>query len=110
MDFGTNVFVKILIHESALTFGSPMADFDPTQNLRYELRVSELCWMVEWNCQQCYPLCHGVTSTVWKLSKYGILSDPYFPAFGLNTGKYGPENIPYLDTCRILLTCTNYKL
>ena len=22
---------------------------------------------------------------------------PYFPAFGLNTGKYGPEKTPYLD-------------
>ena len=25
-------------------------------------------------------------------------SGPYFPAFGLNTGKYGPEKTPYLDT------------
>ena len=23
---------------------------------------------------------------------------PYFPAFGLNTEKYGPEKYPYLDT------------
>ena len=27
--------------------------------------------------------------TAWKV---------YFPVFGLNTGKYGPEIIPYLDT------------
>ena len=26
------------------------------------------------------------------------ISGPYFPAFGLNTGKYGPEIPPYLDT------------
>ena len=25
-------------------------------------------------------------------------SGPYFPVFGLNTGKYGPEKTPYLDT------------
>ena len=24
-------------------------------------------------------------STAWKLSKYGVISSPYFPAFGLNT-------------------------
>ena len=32
------------------------------------------------------------------MSKYGGFSGPYFPVFGLNTGKYGPENTPYLDT------------
>ena len=43
--------------------------------------------------------------------KYGVFSDPYFPAFGLNrrdtsylsifspnARKYGPEKTPYLDT------------
>ena len=32
------------------------------------------------------------------MPKYGIISDLYFPVFGLNTGKYGPEETPYLDT------------
>ena len=32
------------------------------------------------------------------MSKYGVISDPHFPVFGLNTGKYGPEITPYLDT------------
>ena len=27
--------------------------------------------------------------TVWKVSKYGVFSDPYFPVFGLNTEIYG---------------------
>ena len=31
------------------------------------------------------------------MSKYGVISGPYFPVFGLNTGKYGPEITPYLD-------------
>ena len=26
-----------------------------------------------------------------KVSKYGVFSGPYFPVFGLNTGKYVPE-------------------
>ena len=32
------------------------------------------------------------------MSKYGVISAPYFPVFGLNTEKYGPKITPYLDT------------
>ena len=32
------------------------------------------------------------------MSKYGVISCPYFPVFGLNTGKHGPEITLYLDT------------
>ena len=32
------------------------------------------------------------------MSKYGVFSGRYFPVFELNTGKYGPEKTPYLDT------------
>ena len=32
------------------------------------------------------------------MSKYGVISGPYFSVFGINTGKYGPEITPYLDT------------
>ena len=32
------------------------------------------------------------------MSKYGVFSAPYFPAFG----KYGPEKTPYLDTFHIV--------
>ena len=39
------------------------------------------------------------SDAVFKVSKYGAFSDPYFPIFGLNTelsaGKYGPEKISY---------------
>ena len=38
------------------------------------------------------------SNTAWKASKYGVFSGPYFSVFGLNTGKYGPEKFPYLDT------------
>ena len=34
--------------------------------------------------------------TAKKVSKYGVVSAPYFPVLGLNTGKYGPEITPYL--------------
>ena len=32
------------------------------------------------------------------MSKYGVISGPYFPVFCPNTGKYGPKITPYLDT------------
>ena len=32
------------------------------------------------------------------MSKYGVISGQYFPIFGLNTGRYGPEITPYFDT------------
>ena len=41
--------------------------------------------------------------TAWNVSKYGVISGPYFPAFGLNTGKYGPEKTSYLDTFHAVL-------
>ena len=56
--------------------------------------------------------------TAWKVSKYGVLSGPYFSAFGLNTErlvfrpnaeKYGPEKTPYLDTFHAV-DCTLFIL
>ena len=32
------------------------------------------------------------------MSKYGVISGPFFSVFSPNTGKYGPEITPYLDT------------
>ena len=40
---------------------------------------------------------NGVNNTAWKVSKCRVISGPYFPVFGLNTRKYGPEITPYLD-------------
>ena len=40
------------------------------------------------------------------MSKCGVISGPYFPVFGLNTGKYGPEITPYLDFFHVLLRVT----
>ena len=43
-------------------------------------------------------------STAWKISKYGLFSDPYFPVFGLNTEKYGPEKTLYLNIICTVVT------
>ena len=40
----------------------------------------------------------SISSTAWKVSKYGVISGPYFPVLRPNTGKYGPEVTLYLDT------------
>ena len=41
--------------------------------------------------------------TAWKVSKYGVISGPYFLVLGLNTGKYGPEITQYFDTFHAML-------
>ena len=33
-----------------------------------------------------------------EMSKYGVISGPYFPVFSSNIGQYGPEITPYLNT------------
>ena len=43
------------------------------------------------------------------VSKNGILSGPWFPAFALNTGKYRPETTPYLDTFHAVV-CILYRI
>ena len=40
----------------------------------------------------------SVCHTVWKVSTYRVFSGLYFSIFSPNTGKYGPEKTPYLDT------------
>ena len=37
--------------------------------------------------QRIFQFSHSVAT--WKVSKYGVFSGPYFPAFGLNTERYG---------------------
>ena len=44
-----------------------------------------------------------------KVPKYGVISGPYFPVFGLNTGKYGPEITLYLDTFHAVLCVFIYS-
>ena len=39
---------------------------------------------------------------MWKVSKYGFFSDPYFPVFSPNTGKHRPEKTPYLGTFHVV--------
>ena len=45
-----------------------------------------------------------IINTAWNVFKYGVISGPYFPVFSPNTGKYGPEIPPYLDTFHALKT------
>ena len=38
-----------------------------------------------------------------KCPNMEFFSGSYFPVFGLNTGKYGPEKTSYLDTFQAVL-------
>ena len=39
-----------------------------------------------------------------KLSKSGAFSAPFFPVFGMNTGKFRTEKTPYLDIFHAVYT------
>ena len=41
---------------------------------------------------------YRINTTAWKVSKDRVFSGPYFPVFGLITGKYRPEKTPCLNT------------
>ena len=45
------------------------------------------------------------TFIAWKVSKYKVLSGPYFAVLGLNTGKYGLQKTPHLDTFHAVFVC-----
>ena len=38
------------------------------------------------------------------MSKYGVITGPYFSVFSPNTGKYRPEITPYIDTFHAVLS------
>ena len=49
-----------------------------------------------------YLLCTSIViCTSRKVSRYGVFSAPYFPVFGLNSGKYGPEETLYRSSHRM---------
>ena len=45
----------------------------------------------------------NVWYTMWKVSKYGVISGPYVPAFGLDTGEYRPEITLYFYTFHAMI-------
>ena len=45
--------------------------------------------------------------TAWKVSKCGVISGLYLPVFSPNTGKYGPEITPYLNTFHRVMKLQN---
>ena len=71
------------------------------------IRRSVYPWVVSW-CEY-YENFYQFkkSSTAWKVSKYGVISGRYFPAFGLNTGKYGPEITAYLDAFHAVFLSKN---
>ena len=46
------------------------------------------------------------SNTAWKVSKYGVISSVYFPAFGLNTERY-EVSLRIQSECRIIQTRNN---
>ena len=55
-----------------------------------------------------HKICKKTSITAWKVSKYEVISGPYVPVFGLNTGKDGPDITPYLHTFHAVYFCIFY--
>ena len=55
----------------------------------------------------CLFLFLGKYNTAWKESKYGVISGPYFPAFGLNTERY-EVSLRIQSECGKIWTRNNY--
>ena len=63
--------------------------------------LKEIFWVYDFSWSILFFIVNPkITLTACKVSSYGVFFDSYFPVFGLNTGKYGPEKIPYLDIFR----------
>ena len=75
------------------------------QNLEFKQLPPGLWTHEPWKLKQVI----NKLNTTWKVSKYGVFSGPYFPVFGLNTEKYGPERTPYFHTFHVIKNChTNH--
>ena len=73
--------------------------------MKYHLQASCVGWANSWRLSTVSTQHADLqdTNTAWKVSKYGVISGPYFPVFGLNTAKYGPEITPYLENFHAVL-------
>ena len=51
------------------------------------INLTHIFWLILSDFQN-EPFTHAKKTTAWKVSKYGVFSAPYFPAFGTNTERY----------------------
>ena len=60
-------------------------------SLNYFYSSHQFLQFLQFSCFSHISLCSSVwfRDTAWKVSTYGVFSDPYFPALGLNTERYG---------------------
>ena len=73
--------------------------FSCTTNLIKDLQIVSFLFIYDYIfCYICHYLIYSIPPSLSsyrihcvKSTKYGAISAPYFPEFGQNTGKYGPE-------------------
>ena len=104
MPYSTTYFTYWYKLSLTHTFSKPHRLYFHIQNLK----LAKIGWIIVW----LFPYKHSLLifqareDTVWKVSKYGVFSGPYFPLldskwiqiFSPSTEKYRPEKTPYLDT------------
>ena len=64
---------------------------------RFRLRSCH-AWFVFHYINKCNVINNIQRIIARKMSKYRVFSGPYLSVFSPNTGKYGPEKTPYMDT------------
>ena len=85
LSFDTRQTLKLLVNDISL-FSFVLDINVSTNNLNEDLKKINDC-AVQWKraSNQSQIKKHSII-TAWKVSKYGVISSPYFPVFNVNTG------------------------
>ena len=71
------------------------------QWLAFHWDIGDILWKFGYMICR-FPKFPRICSRFCLLILLGVISDPYFPVFSPNTGKYGPEITPFLDTFHVV--------
>ena len=108
LSFDTRQTLKLLDNDISL-FSFVLDINVSTNNLNEDLKkINDCAVQWKWASNQSQIKKHSII-TAWKVSKYGVISSPYFPVFSVNTGKYGPDITAYLKTFQAVNNTNNIK-
>ena len=69
------------------------------QSVLHNFFINDYLEQLMWTSRSIYKLTEIIyIHTAQKGSEYRVFLSKCFPVFSLNTGKYGPEKTPYLDS------------
>ena len=95
-----NCFVKIVNAWKSLIICTKCSFLDFWQGSEYNSEFDTIAFTLNLDFK------NSNNGTAWKVSKYEVISGPYFPAFGLNTEIYS-VNFQIQSECRKMRTRNN---